>query len=219
VNAAQISPSKAAARATYDRLSPWYDWLASSEQKFVRLGLGMLEAQPGEAILEIGPGTGHALLALGQAAGPRGRVLGADLSPAMLARAQRRVAQAGLVPRVGLVCTDGARLPVASSQFDAVFLSFTLELFDGAGVSPVLGECWRVLRPEGRLCAACLSEEGGVRWMLGLYEWAHCRFPAWVDCRPISPEQVLAGNGFRIQKSSGGTMWGLPVKVVLAGKA
>jgi hypothetical protein len=83
----------------------------------------------------------------------------------------------------------------------------------------VLGECWRVLGPGGRLCIACLSKEGGVRWMLGLYEWAHATFPTWVDCRPINPEGLLAGSGFRIQSTFGGTMWGLPVQVVLAGKA
>jgi ubiquinone/menaquinone biosynthesis C-methylase UbiE len=216
---AQVSSSKAAARATYDRLSRWYDLLASSEQRFVRLGVGMLDAQPGESILEIGPGTGHAVLALRQAAGPKGQVLGADLSPAMLARARRRVTQAGLATRVSLACADGARLPIASSHFDAAFLSFTLELFDAEEIPSVLGECWRVLRPEGRLCVACLSKEGGVRWMLDLYEWAHAAFPTWVDCRPILPERVLAESGFCVQKTSGGSMWGLPVQIVLAGKA
>lgn len=207
--------SRGAARATYDRISGWYDLLASSEQRFVRLGLKKLKAQPGESILEIGPGTGHALLALARAVGREGHVLGVDLSPGMLDRARRRVMQADLSPRAGLVCADGARLPVAASRVDAVFLSFTLELFDTAELPLVLAECRRVLRPQGRICVVSLSDSGGVRWMLHLYEWAHVHFPTWVDCRPISPAHVLTQNGFRVLESSGGSMWGLPVQIVL----
>jgi hypothetical protein len=37
-----------AARINYNRMSRWYDWFASRERKFTRIGLHMLNVQPGE---------------------------------------------------------------------------------------------------------------------------------------------------------------------------
>ena len=203
------------ARATYDRLSRWYDLLAGSEQKFVRLGVERLAAQPGESVLEIGPGTGHALLALARAVGPTGQVVGADLSPGMLRRAASRLSPTGMDRQVRLLCADAAQLPLPPSSFDAAFLSFTLELFTPCDIPLVLAECRRVLRASGRLCVVSLADEGGSRLMLRLYNWAHARFPAWVDCRPIALDRVLIEGGFRVRESSWGTIWGLPVRIAL----
>ena len=204
------------ARAAYDRLSRWYDLLAASEQWLVRLGVGQLAAQPGESILEVGPGTGHALASLARAVGPQGQVCGVDLSPGMLHRARIRLARAGLSRQVHLVCADGARLPLPSSSFDAAFLSFTLELFEPPDGALVLGECRRVLRPSGRLCVVALANEGGSRLMLRLYTWAHGRFPSWIDCRPIAPARLLEDNSFQVRNLLRRSLWGLPVHVVCA---
>jgi len=206
----------AATAAAYDRLSRWYDILAGSEQPLVRQGVESLAVQPGESILEIGPGTGHALLALARAAGSAGHVTGADLSPGMLRRAERRLERAGLGRQVRLVCANAAHLPLPPSSFDAAFLSFTLELFDETDVPLVLGECRRVLKPTGRICVVALASEGGSRHMLRLYTWAHSRFPAWVDCRPIAPAALLEGSGFCIQEILRRSLWGLPVQIVHA---
>ena len=202
--------------ATYDRLSRWYDLLAGSEQPLVHLGVESLAVQPGESIFEIGPGTGHALLALARAAGPAGHVTGVDLSPGMLRRARTRLERAGLYRQARLVCADAAHLPLPPSSFDAVFLSFTLELLAPEGIPRVLGECRRVLRPNGRLCVVSLADEGGSRRMLRLYHWAHTRFPAWVDCRPLAPSALLEENGFCVQETLRRSLWGLPVHVVRA---
>jgi len=216
--ASQQNPHAATA-AAYDRLSRWYDLLAGSEQPLVHLGVESLAVQPGESILEIGPGTGHALLALARAAGPAGRVTGVDLSPGMLRRAKRRLERAGLGRQVRLVCADAAHLPLPPSTFDAAFVSFTLELFDEADVPLVLGECHRVLRPAGRICVVSLADEGGSRLMLRLYRWAHARFPAWVDCRPIAPSALLEGSGFRVREVLWRSLWGLAVQIVRAAPA
>ncbi|MFD8870684.1 class I SAM-dependent methyltransferase [Streptomyces sp. NPDC059590] len=99
----------------------------------------------GDAVLDAGCGTGRALPALRAAVGPAGTVLGADVTPAMLAAAVR----AGRHRDAGLALADVTRLPLRDGCLDAVF---------GAGLISHLPEpeagLWelaRVVRPQGRL--------------------------------------------------------------------
>ena len=78
-------------------MSRWYDTLVGgSEKKLTDAGLQKLGVQKGEKVLEIGFGTGHAILALARTVGKLGRVYGVDISEGMLNVAQERVRQAGL---------------------------------------------------------------------------------------------------------------------------
>ena len=71
----RVTRPREAASASYDRMSGWYDLLARpSEKKYTELGLRMLSVQEGETVLEIGFGTGHAIVALAQSVGESGGV-------------------------------------------------------------------------------------------------------------------------------------------------
>jgi ubiquinone/menaquinone biosynthesis C-methylase UbiE len=217
---ARVTRSKQQARASYDRLSRWYDLLAGrSERRFMEMGLHRLAVQEGEAVLEIGFGTGHGIVALAQAVGRSGRVYGIDLSQGMLDITRSRVARAALDNRVHLYLEDAVHLPFEANSMDAVLMSFTLELFDTLEIPVILQECWRVLRPAGRIVVVAMSRRGRVGWMLRLYEWAHRRWPSYLDCRPIHAQEALQGAGFALAEFTLSMMYGLPVEIVLAHRA
>ncbi len=201
-------------RQNYDRLSRWYDLFSFSEYRLAKAGLRLLSIQPGERVLEIGFGTGRAIIALAGAVGETGSVYGIDLSPGMLAVADRRVHHSGLCGNIFILVGDAAHLPYPDQQFTAVFMSFTLELFDTKVIPIIIADCMRILQPQGRLGIVSLAKKDtqSVR----IYEWFHARFPKVVDCRPISVRPLIEDAGFFVTRIIEDNLWSLPVDVVLA---
>jgi demethylmenaquinone methyltransferase/2-methoxy-6-polyprenyl-1,4-benzoquinol methylase len=215
----RVRRSKAEAKETYDKISRWYDVLSgSSEREFVQLGLEKLAAARGEVVLEIGFGTGNALVALARAVGDSGHVDAIDISEGMLHVAQDKLKAAGLAERVELQLGDAVRMSFEDSRFDGVFMSFTLELFDTPEIPVVLAEARRVLRSGGRLGVVAMSREGNAGLMLRLYELAHDKLPKYIDCRPIFVQKALKEAGLKVSDSELQSMWGLPVEIATARK-
>ncbi len=215
----RVMRSKEDAKANYDILSRWYDALVGwGETKFREVGLEKLRAREGEQVLEIGFGTGHCTLALAQSVGSSGKVYGLDISESMRNVTQSRVEKAGLAKRVALKLGDAAKLPFEVGSFDAVFTSFTLELFDTPEIPVVLRECQKVLKSGGRICVVAMSKEGKSNSPVRLYEWAHAKFPNYVDCRPIHVRKALEDAEFQILDAIRMSYWGIPVEIVVAQK-
>jgi ubiquinone/menaquinone biosynthesis C-methylase UbiE len=207
------------ARVSYDRISRWYDLLEGMwERKAVLLGIQQIAIKAGERALEIGAGTGHGLVAMAGGVGDTGGVCDLDLSLGMIRISRSRVVSAGYAERMLLTCGDAARLPYAAESFDAVFMSFVLELFDTPLIPVVLQECRRVLRGGGRICVVSLSRAGGLNGMGRLYEWGHRQFPAVLDCRLIYPRRALEDASLEIVEDQRFSLFGLPVEIVLARK-
>jgi demethylmenaquinone methyltransferase/2-methoxy-6-polyprenyl-1,4-benzoquinol methylase len=215
----RVNRSKEAARTSYNQMSRWYDLISGrSEWKFCDEGLQMLKAKSGENILEIGFGTGHSLIGLAESVGGLGHIHGIDLSEGMLSVAKSRIERADLLKRIDLRCGDATNLSYQAETFEAIFSSFTLELFDTPEIPLVLKECWRVLKPQGRICIVSLSKYGKQNSALRWYEWAHKKFPNIIDCRPIFVQKALSAAGFELELVACHSMWGLPVEIVLGFK-
>jgi demethylmenaquinone methyltransferase/2-methoxy-6-polyprenyl-1,4-benzoquinol methylase len=206
--------SREQTRQNYDRLSRWYDLFAGSEVKFTETGLQLLGVKTGERVLEIGFGTGHTLMRLAKRSGESGLTAGVELSPGMIAMAEKRLQAQGPECSARIIQGDGARLPFVSRSFDAVFLAFTLELFAESEIPVLLEECHRVLKSDGRLGVVSLAKRDTLACRL--YEWGHERWPNVLDCRPIDVRKCLEVGGFRVQAAKVKSMWGLPVEIVLS---
>lgn len=178
----------------------------------------MLAIHQGDRILEIGCGTGKALVELCHQVGESGKVHALDLSPGMLGKSQVRLAKAGMGQRVSLLEGDGITLPYKSGSFTALFLSFTLELFDTPEIPLVLAECQRVLQIGGRLGVVAMLKSEHQGSVERLYEWFHLHVPTYVDCRPIDAHRLIQEAGFSIGKCRVRSMWGLPVEILVASK-
>ncbi|HSF15678.1 MAG TPA: class I SAM-dependent methyltransferase [Vicinamibacteria bacterium] len=82
---------------------------------------------------------------LAKAVGPAGAVFGVELSDEMVRLTGKLLREEGLAARVALFCGDAAELPFQAQSLNAIFTSFTLELFDTPEIPTVLAECRRVL--------------------------------------------------------------------------
>lgn len=127
--------------------APWLKWEAGIEVAhgvmldglFARAGL-----QPGEAVLDIGCGSGASTLRALDAVGAEGRVLAVDIAPPLAERATARVAG-----RAAVEVGDAEHHAFEAGAFDVVTSQFGLMFF----ADPVAGfrNIRRALRPGGRL--------------------------------------------------------------------
>lgn len=204
----------------YDRLSRWYDLLAGrGERKAQEIGLELLGAKEGDSVLEIGFGTGRALLDLALSVGKSGKVWGVEISPGMLSQTRRKIGLCGLSDRVVLLLGNAVHLPLRSDSYDALFMSFTIELFSDEDCIHMLSECRRVLKGDGVLGVVALVDQPNLGLMSRMYQWAHGKLPNLIDCRPIDAQRLLSQAGFIVGEVSEMALWGLPVLIILAGKA
>ncbi len=109
--------------------------------------IALADIQPGETVLDLGSGAGLDCLLASRRTGPRGKVIGVDMTPEMIELARRNIERAGarnIEVRHGRL----EEMPVESETVDVVISNCVLNL--SPEKSTVLAEAYRVLRPGGR---------------------------------------------------------------------
>lgn len=101
----------------------------------------------GATVLDQGSGAGFDALLAAMQVGPTGHVMGIDMTPAMVRKAQRNAALLGLDNAAFCEGTLGD-LPVADESVDQVISNGVVNLCPDK--AEVLAETWRVLKPGGR---------------------------------------------------------------------
>ena len=138
----------------FEALTPVFDPLVrvtTRERTFKRRLLDLAAVRPGEAVLDIGAGTGTLALMVKEDV-PDARVTGLDADPAILAQARSKAAESGA--DVDFVEGSGTELPFADGSFDVVLSTLFFHHLSGADKRAAAGEVRRVLKPGGRLHVA-----------------------------------------------------------------
>jgi ubiquinone/menaquinone biosynthesis C-methylase UbiE len=134
-----------------DVCPPWFAWVINNPlRRWLHKPeaiLGRLIA-PGFTVVELGCGSGPFTIALTRMVGSSGRVIAVDVQPAMLAKVQRRVAQAGVQDRVELHQCGREHIGL-SARVDFV-LAFWM-VHEVPNAVALFAEMHEALNPDGKL--------------------------------------------------------------------
>ena len=118
------------------------------------LGLGcgnpvaLSSLREGETVLDLGSGAGFDCFLAAEKVGEKGRVIGVDMTPEMIARARENAGK-GNYRNVEFRLGEIENLPVADNSVDAVISNCVINL--APDKSRVFAEAYRALRPGGRI--------------------------------------------------------------------
>ena len=141
----------------YEQLTPLFDFVAAiavRDRAIKRRALARAAIADGEQVLDIGCGTGTLAVAAARAA-PGVSVTGLDADAAILTRARRKAADAGLAIRLDQGMSTA--LPYADSSFDLVLSTLFFHHLPDDAKRQTAAELVRVLRPGGRVVVGDLG--------------------------------------------------------------
>lgn len=149
----------------------------------------------GEAVIDLGSGSGMDAFVAALEVGTAGRVAGVDMTEAQLAKAERLRSSAGF-PNVEFTAGRIEELPYPDTSFDVVISNGVVNLAPDKPL--VFAEAARVLRPGGRLALADIVTERP------LVESIVCNVELWAACIGGAAQQddyqaAIESAGLRVE--------------------
>ncbi len=192
----------------------------SNVPEAANMGLGcgnptaLASLKKGETVLDLGSGGGIDVFLAAKKVGPKGKVIGVDMSEAMLERAASNAAKNGY-KNVEFRLGEIEKLPVDDGAVDVIISNCVINL--STDKNQVFREAYRVLRPEGRLMVSDLVTEGEIP------EKVRRSFDAWAACVGGALEkqeylEVIKKAGFHEVRIVSEASYGIDVSEELKGK-
>lgn len=165
-------------------------WIAGAAQREVQMIpvsdelFGRAALQDGEAVLDVGIGTGPTTLRAAALVGPDGEVVGTDVAPAMVEVAERVAAGNPAAAQIRWVVADAQTYDFGEADFDVVISRFGVMFFpDPVAAFANLG---RATKPGGRLAMAVWQ----TRDTVPLFDLPYQAAAAVLDERGLAYEPV-----------------------------
>ncbi len=158
------TPKEKKVHAVFENISNNYDHMNSvisfqQHIKWRKKTMKAMNVQKGTSALDVCCGTGDWSIALAEAVGPNGKVIGLDFSKNMLSIGEEKITNQGL-ENVELIHGNAMELPFQDNTFDYVTIGFGLR--NVPDYDQVLREMYRVVKPGGLV--VCLETSQPTLW-------------------------------------------------------
>lgn len=159
-------------RDMFDHIAPTYDRLnhllsMNVDRMWRRRVVRIVRRMHPKRILDVATGTGDLAIAMAERI-HECRILGVDLSEAMLEKARRKIAARGLDEHITLDRGDAEHLDVGDGNVDVATVAFGVRNFEN--IEACLREIRRTIKPGGALVVLEFSKPRN-RFFGALYHW------------------------------------------------
>lgn len=180
-------------------------WIGESKRTEVMLGpvaeqlYALAKPQPGETVLDVGCGLGPTSIELARRVGPGGRVVGLDVSAAMIEQARARAAGLG---NVEFIADDAATHSFPAPFADLLFSRFGVMFFGDP--TAAFANLKKALKPQGRVVFACWRNIKENPWMQVPLHAAYNHVPRLPPVDPDDPGPFSFADPERVKRVMAG---------------